>query len=120
VLKDHATRVSIQLLNVNAHKITIIIQKFNGILRLMNKPGLAFVSTSRQTTFRTLGRVFLYGHVMHVSSCSLVVVSRHERIATFGDFYMEDANARLNWRFYLINPQNNTCQLGGAWLTTFT
>jgi hypothetical protein len=57
----------------------------------MIKPGLAFVSTSRQTTFRTLVRVLLYGHVVHVSSCSLVLVSRHERIATVGNFYTEDA-----------------------------
>jgi hypothetical protein len=53
----------------------------------MNKPGLAFVSTSRHTNFRTLVRVLLYGHVVHVSSCSLILVSRHERIATVGDFY---------------------------------
>jgi hypothetical protein len=57
----------------------------------MIKPGLAFVSTSRQTIFRTLVRVLLYGHVVHVSSCSLVLVSRHERIATVGNFYTEDA-----------------------------
>jgi hypothetical protein len=57
----------------------------------MIKPGLAFVSTSRQTTFRTLIRVLLYGHVVHVSSCSLVLVSRHERIATVGDFYTGNA-----------------------------
>jgi hypothetical protein len=38
-----------------------------------------------------LVRVFLYGHVVHVSSCSLVFVSRHERVATVGDFYTEDA-----------------------------
>jgi hypothetical protein len=53
----------------------------------MNKLGLAFVTTSRHTNFRTLARVLLYGHVVHVSSCSLVLVSRHERIATVGDFY---------------------------------
>jgi hypothetical protein len=57
----------------------------------MIKPRLAFVSTSRHTNFRTLIRVFLYGHVVHVSSCSLVLVSRHERVATVGDFYTEDA-----------------------------
>jgi hypothetical protein len=57
----------------------------------MNKPGLAFVSTRRQTTFRTLVRVSLYGHVVHVASCSLVLVSRYERIATVGDFYTENA-----------------------------
>jgi hypothetical protein len=57
----------------------------------MNKPGLAFVSTSRQTTFRTLVRVLLYGHVVHVSSCSLVLVSRRECVATVGDFYMGNA-----------------------------
>jgi hypothetical protein len=57
----------------------------------MNKPGLAFVSTSRHTTFRTLVRVLLYGHVVHVSSCSLVLVSRHKRIATVWDFYTVDA-----------------------------
>jgi hypothetical protein len=62
----------------------------------MIKPGLAFVSTSRQITFRTLVRVLLYGQVVHVSSCSLVLVSRHEHIVTVGDFYTENANARLN------------------------
>jgi hypothetical protein len=69
----------------------------------MIKPGLAFVSTSRQTTFRTLVRVLLYGHVVHVSSCSLVLVSRHKRIATAGDFYTENANAILNWQTELIH-----------------
>jgi hypothetical protein len=64
----------------------------------MNKLGLAFVSTSRHTNFWTLARVLLYGHVVHVSSLSLVLVSRHERIATVGDFYTENANARLNWQ----------------------
>jgi hypothetical protein len=53
----------------------------------MNKPGLAFVSTSRHTNFRTLAWVLLYGHVVHVSSGSLVIVSRHKRIATVGDIY---------------------------------
>jgi hypothetical protein len=62
----------------------------------MIKLGLYFISTSRHTHFRTLVRVLLYGHVVHVSSCSLVPVSRHERIATVGDFYTENANARLN------------------------
>jgi hypothetical protein len=57
----------------------------------MIKLGLAFVSTSKQTTFRTLVRVLLYGHVVHVSSCSLFLVSRHERIATVGDFYTGNA-----------------------------
>jgi hypothetical protein len=57
----------------------------------MNKPGLAFVSTSRHTNFRILARVLLYGHVVHVSSSSLVLVSRHKRIATVRDFYTENA-----------------------------
>jgi hypothetical protein len=57
----------------------------------MNKPGLAFISTSKHTNFRTLGRVLLYGHVVHVSSCSLVLVSRYKRIATVGDFYTGNA-----------------------------
>jgi hypothetical protein len=57
----------------------------------MIKPGLAFVSTRRHTTFRTLVRVLLYGHVVHVFSCSLVLVSRHERVATVGDFYTGNA-----------------------------
>jgi hypothetical protein len=69
----------------------------------MIKPGLAFVSTSRHTNFRTLVRVLLYGHVVHVSSCSLVLVSQHERVATVGDFYTEDANVRLNWQIELIH-----------------
>jgi hypothetical protein len=53
----------------------------------MIKPGLACVSTSRHTTFRTLVRVLLYGHVVHVSSCSLVLVGRQERVTTVGNFY---------------------------------
>jgi hypothetical protein len=57
----------------------------------MNKPGLAYVSTSRQTTFRTVVRVLFYGQVVHVSSCSLVLVSRHKRVATVWDFYTKDA-----------------------------
>jgi hypothetical protein len=69
----------------------------------MNKPGLAFVSTSKHTNFQTLARVLLYGHIVHVSSCSLVLVSRHERIATIGDFYTENGNARLNWKIELIH-----------------
>jgi hypothetical protein len=55
------------------------------------KPGLAFVSTSRHTNFRTLIRVLLYGHVVHVTSRALVLVSQHKRIATVGDFYTGDA-----------------------------
>jgi hypothetical protein len=62
----------------------------------MIKPRLAFFSTSRQTNFRTLVLVLLYGHVVHVSSCSLVLVSRHQCIATAEDFYMEKCNAGLN------------------------
>jgi hypothetical protein len=69
----------------------------------MNKLGLAFVSTNRPTHFQTLVWVLLYSHVVHVSSCSLVLVNRHERIATVGDFYTENANARLNWQIELIH-----------------
>jgi hypothetical protein len=57
----------------------------------MNKPGLAFVSTTRHNNFRTLVWVLLYGHVLHVSSCFLVLVSRQERVATVGDFYTGNA-----------------------------
>jgi hypothetical protein len=63
------------------------------------KPGLAFV---RQTTFRTWVRVLLYGHVVHVSSCSLVLVSRHEHIATVEDFYMGECNAVIRRVINLI------------------
>jgi hypothetical protein len=42
-----------------------------------------------------LVQVLLYSDVVHVSSCSLVLVSWHERVATVGNFYTEDANARL-------------------------
>jgi hypothetical protein len=69
----------------------------------MNKLGLAFVSTNRPTHFQTLVWVLLYSHVVHVSSCSLVLVNRHEHIATVGDFYTENANARLNWQIELIH-----------------
>jgi hypothetical protein len=40
---------------------------------------------------------------VHISSCFLVLVSWHERVATVGDFYTEDANARLKRQFDLIN-----------------
>jgi hypothetical protein len=72
----------------------------------MIKSGLAFVSTSRHTNFRTLVRVLLYCHVVHFSSCSLILVSRYERIATVGDFYTENANARLNWQNELIHHKS--------------
>jgi hypothetical protein len=89
---DHATRVSFQLLNVNGHTITRSkFRSFKETLGLMNKLGLAFISTSRHTNFRTLARVLLYDHVVHFSSCSLVLISRHKRIATFGDFYAGNA-----------------------------
>jgi hypothetical protein len=61
----------------------------------MNKPGLAFVSTSRHTNYRTLVRVLLYGHVVHVSSCSLILVSQHERVTTVRNLYTEDAHALI-------------------------
>jgi hypothetical protein len=77
------------------HIKTMIIQKFKETHRSMNNPGLSFVSTSSHTTFRALVWVLLYGHVVHVSSCSLVLVSRHERITTVGNFYTEDAHALI-------------------------
>jgi hypothetical protein len=44
---DHATRVSFQLLNVNAHTITRSkFRSFKETPGLMNNPGLAFVGTS--------------------------------------------------------------------------
>jgi hypothetical protein len=89
---DHANRVSFQLPKVNAHTITRSkFRSFKETHGLMNKPGLAFVSTSRHTHFRTLVRVLLYRHVVHVSSYSLVLVSGHKRIATVGDFYTGNA-----------------------------
>jgi hypothetical protein len=42
-----------------------------------------------------LAQVLLYGDVVHVSSYSLVHVRWHERVATVGNFYTEDAKARL-------------------------
>jgi hypothetical protein len=57
----------------------------------MIKSGLALVSTGSPTNFWTLVQVWLYGHVVHVSSCSLVLVTRHERIATIRDFYTRNA-----------------------------
>jgi hypothetical protein len=42
-----------------------------------------------------LARVLLYGDVVYVSSSSLIHVHWHERVATVGNFYTEDANARL-------------------------
>jgi hypothetical protein len=68
-----------------------------------DKPGLAFVGTSSYANFRTLVRALLYGDAVHVSSSSLVLVSWHKRVATVGDFYTEDANARLNWQIDLIH-----------------
>jgi hypothetical protein len=69
----------------------------------MNKPELAFVSTSRHTNFRTLARVLLYGRVVHVSSYSLVLVSWPERVATVGNFYTKDAMQDLSDNLDLIN-----------------
>jgi hypothetical protein len=68
----------------------------------MFKLELAFVSTSNQTNFRTMVQVLIYGHVVHVSSCSLVLVSHYEHVATAGNFYTEDAYAILSGEFNLI------------------
>jgi hypothetical protein len=68
-----------------------------------DKPGLAFVDTSSYTNFRTLVRALLYGDVVQASSSTLVLVSWHKHVATVGDFYTEDANARLNWLIDLIH-----------------
>jgi hypothetical protein len=68
----------------------------------MIKPGLAFVSTSRPTTFQTLVRVLLYGHVVHVSSCTVVLVSRHERVATVGELLHGGCNAVIRSAINLI------------------
>jgi hypothetical protein len=68
----------------------------------MFKSGLAFISTSSQTNFSTLVRVLIYGHVVHVSSCSLVLVNRYERVATVGNFYTEDAYVIISGEFNLI------------------
>jgi hypothetical protein len=62
----------------------------------MFKPGLAFVSTNSHINFRTLVRVLIYGHVVYVSSCSLVLVSQYECVATVGNFYTEDAYAIIS------------------------
>jgi hypothetical protein len=61
-----------------------------------DKTGVAFIGTSSYTNLQTLVRVLLYGHVVHVSSYSLVHVHWHEHVATVGIFYTEDAKARLN------------------------
>jgi hypothetical protein len=66
----------------------------------MFKPGLAFVGTSRQTNFQTLVRVLIYRHVVHFS-CSLVHISRYVCVATVGNFYTEDAYARVSDEFNL-------------------
>jgi hypothetical protein len=39
---------------------------------------------------------------VYVSSCSLVLVSRYERVATVGNFYTEDADAVIRGEFNLI------------------
>jgi hypothetical protein len=57
----------------------------------MIESGFAFISTSRPTNFWTFVRVLLYGRVVHISSCSLVVVNRYERIDTVRNFYTGDA-----------------------------
>jgi hypothetical protein len=57
----------------------------------MFKPGLAFVITSNHTNFQILVRVLICGHIVYISSCSLVLVSRYERVATVRNFYTEDA-----------------------------
>jgi hypothetical protein len=68
----------------------------------MTKPRLAFLGTRSHTNFRTLVRVLIYRHVVHVSSCSLVLVSRYECAAIVGDFYTEDAHAIISGEINLI------------------
>jgi hypothetical protein len=69
----------------------------------MNKPGLAFASTSSKAIFRTLARVLLCGDVVHASSGSLVHVFWHEHVITVGHFYTEDAMQNLSDNSYWNN-----------------
>ena len=78
----------------------------------MFKPGLAFISTNSQTNFWTLVRGLIYGHVVHFSSCSLVLVSRYERVATVGNFYTEDAMQDLIYGFDLIYYKQHMTTMG--------
>jgi hypothetical protein len=68
----------------------------------MIKLGLAFFNTSSHTNFWTLVRVLLYVHVVYVSSCSHVLISQYERVATVGNFYREDAYANIRGEINLI------------------
>jgi hypothetical protein len=54
----------------------------------------------------------LYSDIVHVSSSSLILVSRHKRVATVGDFYTEDENARLNRPIGLINHKKHLTTMG--------
>jgi hypothetical protein len=49
-----------------------------------------------------LVRVLIYGHVVYVSSCSLVLISQYESVATIGNFYTEDAYAMIRGEINLI------------------
>jgi hypothetical protein len=86
----------------------------------MFKPGLAFVGTSSHTNFRTLVRVLIYGYVVHVSSCSLVLASRYERVATVGNFYTEDAYAIISGEINLNYTKHQHMTTRNSRLTIFT
>jgi hypothetical protein len=58
-----------------------------------------------------LAQVLLYGDVMHVSSSSLIHVRWHERVATVGDFYTEDAMQDLS-DHSIITPQTSYDNMG--------
>jgi hypothetical protein len=46
------------------------------------------------------------GHVAYIASFSLVLVSRYKRVATVGNFYIEDPYAIISGKVNLIKNNN--------------
>jgi hypothetical protein len=80
----HASKVSIQHLNVNAptsHK------GLHKLIKVGYAPGLAFTGKVRSEILRTLVRVLLHFHHVHFSLSWFPFRLRHQLIVSVGKFY---------------------------------
>jgi hypothetical protein len=93
ISRDHASRVSYQLLNINTQSSisSCIIILSTGLIALR----LAFVS---RVSLSALG-VFDHLHVLQLRFSSSLLGFWHECVVTVRDFYME-CNAGLRWCDY--------------------
>jgi hypothetical protein len=82
---DHASKVSIQLLNVNAQASHKRLQE---LTKVGYAPRLAFTGKVSSEILRTLVRILLHFHHIHIALSWFPFRFRHQLVVSVGKFYM--------------------------------